>query len=78
VHDTVDAHERAIGECRVADVAMQELHAGRQRGRRAQVNLLLEAVEHDDVVALFEEPRDEVRADESGATGDEGFHAFDT
>ena len=72
--DAVDALEGAIGGLGVADVADDQLHAGRDVRRGVPVDLRLEAVEHDDLVATLEECADEVRADEAGTSGDQRLH----
>src|SRR5439155_8637949 len=74
VHDAVDALERAIHEPRLADAAFEERRFGRHSGRRAVVDLALEAVEDDDVVPALEQSGNEVQADEAGTPGDEGSH----
>jgi hypothetical protein len=38
------------------------------------MRLRLEAVDDDDVVSLFEQPRDEMGTDEAGPAGDERSH----
>jgi hypothetical protein len=39
--------------------------------------LCFETVEDDDLVAPLEQPRNEVRADEAGATGNKSSHGLD-
>jgi hypothetical protein len=51
VHDAIDAGERAIGAGRVADVADDQPHGLRQVRLDAAMDLLLERVEHHDLVA---------------------------
>ncbi len=60
MHDAVDALEREVDEVVLAEVAADEVDAVRQRrgpaGRiEAAVDLGLEAVEDDDVVAALHE-----------------------
>ena len=74
MHDAIDALERAVGGVGVADVADDELDRGGQIRRRVAVDLRLEAVEHDDLVAALEEGANEVRADEARAAGDQSLH----
>ena len=57
VDDAIDTRERAIGGLAVADVADDQLDPVRQLGIGAAVDLLLEAVEHDDLVAALDELR---------------------
>ena len=75
MHDAIDAVERAVGSVGVADVADDQLDARGKVGRRVAVDLVLEAVEHDDVVAALDERAHEVRADEAGAAGDQCLHS---
>ena len=60
----------------IADVAVDGTrHRPASCGAAPAVHLLLEAVEHDDLVAALEQSPDEMRADEAGAAGDESAHA---
>ena len=72
--DGVNARERAIGQRGVADVADDQLDRRREVGLRVPVDLGLEAVEHDDLVATGDQRSNQVRADESGAAGHENPH----
>jgi hypothetical protein len=73
-----DAIHVAQGSSRkrtIADVALVELDEVDDVGPEATMHLVLEAVEHDDVVATFEQPPHEVRTDEAGSAGNESPHA---
>ena len=71
VHDRVAAARGAGDVLRLGDVALLELDAVRQVGAVPGVGQL---VEDDDVLAGAQQPLDEVRADEAGATCDEDPH----
>ena len=76
MHDALGARQRAIGEVAIADVADDQLDAGGKIGLRVAVDLGLEAVEDDDLVAALDERAHQVCADEAGAAGDECPHDF--
>ena len=58
MHDAIDARECLVGERGVADVAHDQLDGGREVGTLVTVDLRLEAVEDDDVVALRDQCRE--------------------
>ena len=74
VDDLRGARQGARGGLAIADVAHDQLDARGKLGLGAAVDLLLEAVEHDHVVAALDERADEVRADEAGPAGDKCPH----
>jgi len=73
--DPVDARECAIGRRVVADVALDQLDRIRNVRRHLAVDLRVERVEHDDVVASLEQLLDEVRANEARTACDQSLHA---
>ena len=64
--DPIDAVECAVDEFGVADVSFDERDTLGKRRCVVAVHLVLEAVEHDDLVSACKEPLDEVGADEPG------------
>jgi hypothetical protein len=60
VDDGLDTGQSRFGTCFVFDAAVDERHALGKRRRDAAVNLGLEAVEHDRLVALPGKAFDEV------------------
>ena len=64
----VDAIERSVGRDRISHVAMDERHAVREDGLVAEVHLRLEAIDDDDIVTALDEVRDQMCADEPGAS----------
>ena len=74
MHDAVGPVERPVDRLGVAGAGMDELDSGRYRGRAVRVNLLFEAVQDHDVVALGDQAIDDVRADEPRASGNQCPH----
>jgi hypothetical protein len=68
VNDGVDAVERSGHDVGVADVALDELDVETGEVVAAPPR---EVVERSDRAPALEEPRDQVRADEAAAAGDE-------
>jgi hypothetical protein len=76
MHDALGALQGAHREVAIADVAHDELDARGEIGLRVAVNLGLEAVEYDHLIAALDERAHQVCADEAGAAGDECPHEF--
>ena len=74
VNDRVDAVEGRLDGGRVADVALDQLEEAVLAAGQQAVAAELERVEDADAVPLFEEHRDERRADVTGSAGDENSH----
>ena len=57
MHDAIHALERAVGKLGVADVADDQLDSLGELRRDAVMDLLLQAVEHNDLLAACGERR---------------------
>ena len=74
MHDALHPRQRpAARPRRVPDVADDQLHSFRQLGDGAAVNLLLERVQHDDLLAAAHQLPCEVAADEARPPGESVF-----
>jgi hypothetical protein len=74
VDDGVHADEGSIGHVGITDVAGNERGARRDGGLASVVDLVLERIDDDDIVAASDEPHYEVRADEAGPSRDQDTH----
>jgi hypothetical protein len=77
MNDTVHPFERLVDDRAVAHAPAQEPNAFEWRVRDRVVDLLLETVEHDDVVPRSDQPLDEMGADEPCPSGHENTHGQD-
>ncbi len=74
--NAVDALKGVVDHVGIADVAAQEADSVGERDLVPFVYLALEAVEDDHVVPPLGQGRNEMRADETGAAGDESPHVY--
>jgi hypothetical protein len=73
VEDAIDVTERAFNGVEIAQVPDHQLCVAiKMLGRAVLVRERVEIVEHPHAVAVRQQHVDQVRADETGAAGDEG------
>jgi hypothetical protein len=70
VDDPVDVRQGAIGELCIADIADNQLNRIGQIRLYAAVNLLLEGIQDNNIIAAIDELADEMRTNKSSAASD--------